>query len=668
MSNYSTNGSRKIRISNSDDDSRETRFSIQPRNSHKTKEERYRDKEKERDHERHHDRERRDDRYRKVDSRDHRDRNRRSPAGSRTYCRDEPDRRRNNHSDRNRRDRSSERDRDNRSSKSKTKSPDSLRSKSSRKSQTPNHLPDDGKLFDRILDPNYKKKEKTVMEVEDVEMSPVEMLDEEEVSTFTFDDACGPVRPSNEPEEKDYKSEGDPESRPATPKTPLTPDYLENTIVSLNETLSDDEDKGPDDKYGKTPDKEQWESMTENEQKLHRDAMKKRREQRHREAVSKLPVYYPGLRGCQHISEYVILNVIAEGTYGEVFRGKNTRTDEVVALKRFKMEKEKEGFPITALREINMLLKAGAHENIVNVKEILVGSTKTEVYMAMEYVEHDVKSLIDKMRSRNQRFKTGQQKTLMSQLLSGIEHMHKLWILHRDLKTSNLLISHSGILKIADFGLAREYGEARDIEKRMKLTPIVVTLWYRSPELLLEPKTYSTPVDMWSIGCIMAEFIMMKPMFQGDSEPNQVHQIFQMMGTPTEQIWPDIKELKVWNMVEFPPVKPGQLRRIFKGEKLVNETGFDLLNGMLCLNPANRLTASEALQHDWFSEHPKAVPPEDLPVYPAKSELNAAPPENRRKNRLEALLADEEPERAALLRQFNVKAEQLKPSGFQLRG
>lgn len=143
---------------------------------HKTKEERYRDKEKERDHERHHDRERRDDRYRKVDSRgtckkvitsswcmklfsgsllficdfsDHRDRNRRSPAGSRTYCRDEPDRRRNNHSDRNRRDRSSERDRDNRSSKSKTKSPDSLRSKSSRKSQTPNHLPDDGKLFDR---------------------------------------------------------------------------------------------------------------------------------------------------------------------------------------------------------------------------------------------------------------------------------------------------------------------------------------------------------------------------------------------------------------------------------------------------------------------------------------------------------------------------------------
>lgn len=309
--------------------------------------------------------------------------------------------------------------------------------------------------------------------------------------------------------------------------------------------------------------------------------MKKRREQRHREAVSKLPVYYPGLRGCQHISEYVILNVIAEGTYGEVFRGKNTRTDEVVALKRFKMEKEKEGFPITALREINMLLKAGAHENIVNVKEILVGSTKTEVYMAMEYVEHDVKSLIDKMRSRNQRFKTGQQKTLMSQLLSGIEHMHKLWILHRDLKTSNLLISHSGILKIADFGLAREYGEARDIEKRMKLTPIVVTLWYRSPELLLEPKTYSTPVDMWSIGCIMAEFIMMKPMFQGDSEPNQVHQIFQMMGTPTEQIWPDIKELKVWNMVEFPPVKPGQLRRIFKGEKLVNETGFDLLNGLV---------------------------------------------------------------------------------------
>lgn len=543
--------------------------------------------------------------------------------------------------------------------------------------------PDNERLFDRVIESKYKTKSSIVLEIEDFEKSPTPLKDEEEISTFTFEDACGPARPekidvapeSDRTESGKESGEMTPEApkserrwsqSPPTPTTPVTPDFAD-AVHPLDESMSEDEDDEPIDKYSVTPEPEHWDALSDEEKKLHKQAIEQRKQRRRQEAISKLPVYYPGLHGCQHIAEYSILNTIAAGTYGEVFRGRHTRTDEIVALKRFKMEKEKDGFPITALREINMLLKAGGHENIVNVMEILVGHSVNEVYLAMEYVEHDVKSLIDKMKAKKQKFRTGEQKAMMFQLLSGMEHLHNLWILHRDLKTANLLISHSGILKIADFGLAREFGEARDIEKRLKLTPVVVTLWYRSPELLMEPKTYSTPVDMWSIGCIMAEFITMEPFFKGHNEPTQVDLIFRMMGTPNEKTWPTIKELKVWNTVEFNTYKPGNLKKYFRGEKLLSETGFDFLKGMLEMDPSNRMTASEALNHPWFSEHPKAVPYDQLPTFPAKSELNAPPPRRTQQNRLEALLAEEDPERAALLRQFNVKANQVKSSDFQLK-
>ncbi|KAF1747119.1 hypothetical protein GCK72_023578 [Caenorhabditis remanei] len=669
----------------SDDESKETRFSVKPRDSRR--DDRNRDERSNRDVERRDDRNRqekfskgysgRDQRSPVRNDRHNRDRNDHHHKEEKDKKQDNPrrDRDRENRQDK-RRDRSRSRSR----SPAKHRSPPSRRSPSShrsrdskgsirsmgstsRKSQTPNELSEISRFADRLLDSNQNSN--TILEIEDIEKSPTPLKDEDPIVSFTFDDTCGPARPSRVASEPNSDhDEVDMEYRPATP---LTPADLRASVTPLESDHSDDEAEDLLDRYNTTPDSETWNSLPDDEKKLHQDAMERRKKRRHEEAVSKLPVYYPGLRGCQHIAEYSILNTIAEGTYGEVFRGKNTRTDEIVALKRFKMEKEHEGFPITALREINMLLKAGSHMNVVKVREVLVGNTKTEVFMAMEYIEHDVKGLIDTMKRRNQRFKTGEQKSLMNQLLSGMEYLHSLWILHRDLKTSNLLISHSGVLKIADFGMAREFGEASDIENRMKLTQVVVTLWYRSPELLLEPKTYSTPLDMWSVGCIMAEFITMNPLFRGENEPNQVELIFQMLGTPNEITWPDINELKIWQKVEFPKHKAGQLRRIFRGEKLLNETGFNLLNGLLTLDPSQRLTASEALNHPWFEEHPKPVPCEDLPTFPARSELNAPPPVQKRKNKLEALLADEDPERAALLRAFNVKAEQVKPSDFQLR-
>jgi cell division cycle 2-like protein len=221
----------------------------------------------------------------------------------------------------------------------------------------------------------------------------------------------------------------------------------------------------------------------------------------------RLEFYHPAVQGCRQVDDsYKFLNRVAEGTYGVVFRAEDKKSGEICALKRLKMEKEREGFPITSLREIVTLLKA-KHENVINVMEICVGSTKDKIFIAMEFLEHDLKGLMETMKSK---FTIGEVKTLMHQLMLGVDHLHDNWILHRDLKTSNLLLNHRGVLKIADFGLAREYGSPLN-----DYTQVVVTLWYRCPELLLGQKRYSTYIDIWSCGCIMGEFLQGKPLFPG---------------------------------------------------------------------------------------------------------------------------------------------------------
>lgn len=253
-----------------------------------------------------------------------------------------------------------------------------------------------------------------------------------------------------------------------------------------------------------------------------------------KEDVPKLPYYYPAKMGCRNVSEFWCLNRIEEGTYGVVYRAEERCSGRKVALKRLKMEKEKDGFPITSIREVSTLLKA-KHKNVVDVQEIVVGSNVDKIYIVMEYVEHDLKTLMDTMKEP---FLVGEVKTLMIQLLRGLHHLHDNWILHRDLKTSNLLLSHNGILKIGDFGLAREYGSPL-----RRYTPVVVTLWYRCPELLLGEQLYSTAVDMWSVGCIMGELLQRKALMPGKSEKEQITLIFTLLGKPNDTIWPGYSKL-----------------------------------------------------------------------------------------------------------------------------
>ncbi|KAG9147266.1 hypothetical protein Leryth_017998 [Lithospermum erythrorhizon] len=189
------------------------------------------------------------------------------------------------------------------------------------------------------------------------------------------------------------------------------------------------------------------------------------------------------LQGCRSVDEFERLNKIDEGTYGVVYRAQDKKTGEIVALKKVKMEKEREGFPLTSLREINILLSFH-HPSIVDVKEVVVGSSLDSIFMVMEYMEHDLKGLMETMK---QPFSQSEVKCLMLQLLEGTKYLHDNWVLHRDLKTSNLLLNNRGELKICDFGLARQYGSPLK-----PYTQLVVTLWYRGLELSWEQTIFNS--------------------------------------------------------------------------------------------------------------------------------------------------------------------------------
>uniref|UniRef100_A0A8C4HDN5 mitogen-activated protein kinase n=1 Tax=Dicentrarchus labrax TaxID=13489 RepID=A0A8C4HDN5_DICLA len=232
---------------------------------------------------------------------------------------------------------------------------------------------------------------------------------------------------------------------------------------------------------------------------------------------------------CRSVREFEKLNRIGEGTYGIVYRARDTKSDEIVALKKVRMDKEKDGIPISSLREITLLLRL-RHPNIVELKEVVVGSQLESLFLVMSYCEQDLASLLENMQTP---FSEAQVKCIVLQLLRGLEYLHHNFIIHRDLKVSNLLMTDKGCVKIADFGLARMYGIPQQ-----PMTPRVVTLWYRAPELLLGTKTQTTALDMWAVGCILAELLAHKPLLPGTSEIQQVDLIVQLLGTPNENIWP----------------------------------------------------------------------------------------------------------------------------------
>mmetsp|Transcript_3444 Transcript_3444/g.6801 ORF Transcript_3444/g.6801 Transcript_3444/m.6801 type:complete len:216 (-) Transcript_3444:686-1333(-) len=214
------------------------------------------------------------------------------------------------------------------------------------------------------------------------------------------------------------------------------------------------------------------------------------------------------------MDRYMKMEKVGGGTYGVVYKAKELESGDLVALKKILLDHEDEGVPSTAIREIS-LLKELKHPNIVYLRDVVYGDNR--LYLAFEFVDMDLKKFID----TNPDMSPAVVKSFMYQLLLGIDFCHSHRVLHRDLKPQNLLIDKQKTLKLADFGLARAFG----VPIRT-YTHEVVTLWYRAPEVLLGARQYSTPIDIWSVGCIFAELVTRKPLFPGDSEIDELYRIF----------------------------------------------------------------------------------------------------------------------------------------------
>ena len=283
-------------------------------------------------------------------------------------------------------------------------------------------------------------------------------------------------------------------------------------------------------------------------------------------------------------------SVVGSGTYGKVFKAIHVYTKNLAALKKIRMDGEKDGFPVTAVREIK-LLQSLKHENIVSLQEVMV--EHNDCFMVFEYLSHDLTGLLN-----HPTFKLEQahKKHLGRQLFEGLNYLHRRGVLHRDIKAANILVSNTGQLKLADFGLARFFAK----RGKPDYTNRVITIWYRSPELLLGETQYGPAVDIWSAACVMIEIFTRHAIFPGDGgEINQLDKIYNVLGTPTRFEWPGLVDM-AW----FELLRPTERRPNTFSEKYQNRLtpdAFELLQAMFMYDPAKRPSAGDVLEHPYFT-------------------------------------------------------------------
>ncbi|KAI4330096.1 hypothetical protein MLD38_028403 [Melastoma candidum] len=319
------------------------------------------------------------------------------------------------------------------------------------------------------------------------------------------------------------------------------------------------------------------------------------------------------------LQHYDLIGKIGEGTYGLVFLAKikspASNRGKFIAIKKFKQSKDGDGVSPTAIREI-MLLREISHENVVKLVNVHINHVDMSLYLGFDYAEHDLYEIIRHHRDKvNQSINQYTVKSLLWQLLNGLNYLHSNWIIHRDLKPSNILVmgegEEQGVVKIADFGLARIYQAPL---KTLFDNGVVVTIWYRAPELLLGAKHYTSAVDMWAVGCIFAELLTLKPLFQGaevkaSSNPFQLDQldkIFKVLGHPTQEKWPTLASLPHWQS-DLQQIQKYKFDDNVLGNvvRLPSKTpAYDLLSKMLEYDPQKRITAAQALEHEYFRIEP----------------------------------------------------------------
>ncbi|TFK28536.1 Pkinase-domain-containing protein [Coprinopsis marcescibilis] len=347
----------------------------------------------------------------------------------------------------------------------------------------------------------------------------------------------------------------------------------------------------------------------------------RKRESSKRTAKQDLEAYGRKFAGCGSQSDYEVTTKLGEGTFGEVHKARHKTTGAAVALKRILMHHEKEGMPVTALREIK-ILKSLKHPAIVDILDMfLVRSSEKDplsVFMVFPYMDHDLAGLLENERVKLQ---PSQIKLYMKQLLEGTEYMHRNHILHRDMKAANLLISNNGNLRIADFGLARSF-DANIVKtgSSKKYTNCVVTRWYRPPELLLGARQYGGEVDIWGIGCVLGEMFTRRPILPGTSDLDQLEKIWYLCGTPTQHTWPNFDALPGCEGIKR--FDRNLTRRVKMTYESVGPETADLLDKLLVCNPKERITAAQALEHEYFWTDPLPADPKTLPIYEASHEFD----------------------------------------------
>ncbi|XP_062953662.1 serine/threonine-protein kinase MAK isoform X3 [Cynocephalus volans] len=284
------------------------------------------------------------------------------------------------------------------------------------------------------------------------------------------------------------------------------------------------------------------------------------------------------------MNRYTTMRQLGDGTYGSVLMGKSNESGELVAIKRMK-RKFYSWDECMNLREVKSLKKLN-HANVIKLKEVI--RENDHLYFIFEYMKENLYQL---MKDRNKLFPESVIRNIMYQILQGLAFIHKHGFFHRDMKPENLLCMGPELVKIADFGLARE------LRSQPPYTDYVSTRWYRAPEVLLRSSVYSSPIDVWAVGSIMAELYTLRPLFPGTSEVDEIFKICQVLGTPKKSDWPEGYQLASSMNFRFPQCVPINLKTLIPN---ASNEAIQLMTEMLNWDPKKRPTASQALKHPYF--------------------------------------------------------------------
>ncbi|KAG9439895.1 hypothetical protein H6P81_020060 [Aristolochia fimbriata] len=316
---------------------------------------------------------------------------------------------------------------------------------------------------------------------------------------------------------------------------------------------------------------------------------------------------------------YDKLDKVGQGTYSNVYKARDRDTGKIVALKKVRFDTSDAESVKFMAREIMILQKLN-HPNVIKLEGLATSRMQYSLYLVFDFMQSDLARVISRP---DERLTEPQVKCYMQQLLAGLQHCHERGILHRDIKGSNLLIDKNGTLKIADFGLANYFNP----QQKRPLTCRVVTLWYRAPELLLGATDYGVGIDLWSAGCLLAEMFSGRPIMPGRTEVEQLHRIFKLCGSPSEDYW---KKLKLSTSFRPPhPYKPS-IQEMFRD---FPPSSLGLLSTLLALDPVYRGSASSALQNEFFSTSPLACDLSGLPAVYKKEDDTTLLPYVRRKSK-----------------------------------